>query len=46
MDDNQLTGTIATELGQLKKLEKFTLNDNKITGTVPTEIGGLEKLSL
>ena len=46
MDDNKLTGTIATEIGQLKKLEKFTLNENEISGSVPTEIGGLENLSL
>lgn len=35
----QLTGTIATELGLLTRLESFSLQNTGIGGTIPSELG-------
>ena len=41
MHDNQLTGTIPPELGQLTSLVGFELHNNQLTGGVPSELGNL-----
>jgi hypothetical protein len=41
MYDNQLTGTIPTELGQLTSLEDPAMSENQLNGTIPTELGQL-----
>ena len=43
--NNQLTGTIPTQLGKLTKMtDDFGLSSNKLRGTIPTELGMLTKL--
>ena len=42
--ENQLTGTIPTELGSLSNLEGLDLWGNQLTGTIPTELGSLSNL--
>ena len=47
--DNQLTGIIPTELGDLANLEHLSLSRNQLTGAIPAELGdlaNLERLSL
>mmetsp|Transcript_1136 Transcript_1136/g.2884 ORF Transcript_1136/g.2884 Transcript_1136/m.2884 type:complete len:124 (-) Transcript_1136:176-547(-) len=36
--NNNLNGTIPTELGTLGKLESLTMGRNRISGTIPTEL--------
>jgi hypothetical protein len=40
---NQLSGTIATEIGQMWALESIHIVSNKIRGTVPNEMLNLNK---
>ena len=40
-DDNNLSGTIPTEIGQLTKLAGLDIDNNKIVGTIPTVLGNL-----
>ena len=40
---NQLTGTIATEIGQMSALGTINIVSNKIRGTVPNEMLKLNK---
>ena len=42
--DNQLTGTIPEELGNLTNLKSLYLSDNKLAGTIPEELGNLTNL--
>ena len=42
--DNQLTGTIPTELGNLANLLHLQLTRNQLTGSIPTELGNLANL--
>jgi len=42
---NNLSGTITTEVGQLKSLKKLNLSNNIITGALPSELGLLSKLT-
>ena len=44
LSDNQLTGTIPAELGNLANLEELSLYDNQLTGTIPAELGNLANL--
>ncbi len=44
LSDNQLTGSIPTELGNLSNLEDLWLSDNQLTGSIPTELGNLSNL--
>lgn len=39
---NQLTGTIPTELGLLKKLKNIDVSSNKLEGTLPNEMLDME----
>ena len=42
--DNNLTGTIPRELGDLDELFIISLNDNSLTGSIPPELGKLNRL--
>ena len=44
LDENNLTGTIPTELGLLSNLEELWLSYNQLTGTVPTSLASLSNL--
>ena len=37
-------GTIPTELGNLKALDKLYLSDNQLTGTIPSELSSINEL--
>jgi len=43
--ENNLAGTIPTELGSLSQLTSLTLERNSLTGSIPKEIGNLSKLT-
>ena len=42
--DNQLTGTIPAQLGQLTNLENLNLHNNQLTGTIPATLNKLTQL--
>ena len=42
--DNQLSGSIPSELGNLANLERLTLYDNELSGSIPSELGNLANL--
>ncbi len=44
LDDNQLTGEISPELGNLVNLQGLLLNYNQLTGEIPPELGNLVNL--
>ena len=44
--DNQLTGEIPAELGNLTNLEVLSLDGNQLTGEIPAELGNLTNLEL
>jgi autotransporter-associated beta strand protein len=44
LEDNQLTGTIPTTLGNLINLEGLGLDHNQLSGTIPTTLGNLTNL--
>ena len=44
LDDNQLSGSIPKELGQLSALTDLQLNDNQLSGSIPKELGQLSAL--
>ncbi len=44
LDDEDLTGTIPTELGSLSELTHLDLSDNSLTGDIPRELGRLDNL--
>ena len=41
LGENNLTGSLPKEIGNLTKLEKFNMSFNQLTGTLPEEIGNL-----
>lgn len=43
--ENQLVGTIPSQLGNLTNLVRLDLDDNQLTGTIPPELGNLGNLS-
>ena len=45
MPENQLTGELPRELGNLTNLTRLMLPDNSITGPIPGELGNLESLA-
>ena len=45
LDDNQLTGAIPAELGELASLSRLELFSNQLTGPIPSELGNLSSLS-
>ena len=44
LHDNQLTGTIPNELGNMTTLSLLLLNNNQLTGAIPTRLGNLTNL--
>ena len=42
--DNELTGEIPAELGNLARLEWLRLDGNGLTGRIPAELGDLDNL--
>ena len=44
LKDNQLTGPIPPELGDLSALETLILSENQLTGPIPPELGDLSAL--
>ena len=42
--ENNLTGTIPTELGQMGRVHTLSLGDNELNGTIPPELGNLTNL--
>ena len=44
LSENQLTGTVLSELGNLSNLEMLVLARNRLTGSIPAELGNLSKL--
>ncbi len=46
LSENELSGSIPPELGNLSKLEWLILSQNSLNGTIPSELSYLSKLSL
>jgi hypothetical protein len=46
LNDNQLTGEIPPEIGDLTNLEVLHLRYNQLTGEIPSEIGNLTNLRI
>ena len=44
LNDNSLTGSIPSGLGNLTKLEDLSLANNSLTGSIPPELGNLSDL--
>ena len=44
--NNQLTGSIPAELGDLTNLQMLNLDNNQLTGSIPTELGDLTNLEV
>ena len=44
LEDNQLTGEIPSEIGNLTNLYELLLGGNDLTGEIPSEIGNLTNL--
>ena len=41
---NQLSGNIPAELGNLSRLQEFDLSSNQLSGSMPVELGNLSRL--
>lgn len=46
LSENELSGSISSELGNLSKLEWLILSQNSLNGTIPSELSYLSKLTL
>ena len=44
LNDNQLSGTIPTQLNSLANLKELWLSENQLTGEIPPELGSLTNL--
>ena len=44
LSENDLSGPIPSELGDLASLERLDLSDNDLTGSIPPELGNLDSL--
>jgi Leucine-rich repeat (LRR) protein len=44
LSQNQLQGTLPTQLGMCTSLTELDLNNNDVTGTIPTELGRISDL--
>ena len=45
LEDNQLTGSIPPEIGNLTNLTYLNLSNNQLSGSIPSEIGNLTNLT-
>jgi len=45
LDNNELSGEIPPEIGELTALETLNLSENKLTGSIPSELGNLKKIT-
>ncbi len=45
LPDNNLTGSLPPELGDLEELTHLILHDNQLTGRIPPEVGQLKNLT-
>ena len=46
LDDNNLSGSLPPELGDLTHLRRLVLDDNELTGPIPPELGTLGELNV
>ena len=46
LSENELNGTIPSELGSLTNLEMLDLSENQLRGTIPPELGNLTNLEV
>ncbi len=46
LDDNNLTGSLPAQLGDLAQLERLVLDGNEISGRIPPELGSLSNLTM
>ena len=46
LHENNLRGTLISELGQLSSLDTLAFSDNQLTGIIPSELGQLTNLTL
>ncbi len=46
LNSNQLSGTIPSELGGLRNLERWRLRDNRLTGCAPQGLASVEDSDL
>ena len=46
LHDNQLSGPIPLELGNLANLERLGLHDNQLSGPIPSQLGNLANLEV
>ena len=46
LDDNNLTGALPAQLGDLAHLERLVLDGNGISGRIPPELGNLSNLTM
>ena len=46
LGENNLVGTIPTELGNLRELDTLYLYENELSGTIPTELGSLTRMEV
>ena len=46
LDNNNLAGTLPTQLGDLAHLERLVLHRNSISGRIPPELGNLSNLTI
>ena len=45
LSNNQLTGAIPSQLGNLTNLQRLYLNNNQLSGSIPTQLGNLASLA-
>ncbi|PAP75479.1 hypothetical protein BSZ37_02965 [Rubrivirga marina] len=45
LNENQLSGSLPAEIGQMSRLERLYAFGNELSGPIPTEIGGLSSLT-
>ncbi len=46
LDNNNLTGTLPAQLGNLAELRRLVLNGNGLSGRIPAELGNLANLTM